>query len=145
MILEDNDGAENRGESQSILLVDDNATVRQALGMILELEDGLHVAGEARTAEEAMKLIKSIQPTVAIIDISLNKSDGVALLREAKALAPEMKAIIFSLHDESLYIDAARDAGADAYIMKSEEPRVIIQTIRTTLAGKQRFPAPATS
>jgi DNA-binding NtrC family response regulator len=123
-----------------VLLVDDNSTVREAISMIINLEEDLLVCGEARNAEEAIEQFLRTSPDTVLLDLSLKESDGISLIRQFHESDANANIIIFSLHDEALYINAARDAGAQGYVCKSESPHDIINCIRTVSEGQHRFP-----
>ena len=123
-----------------ILLVDDNSTVREALRMIINLKEDLLVCGEARNAEEAIEQFLQTTPDTVLLDLSLKGSNGISLIRQFHELDTHANIIIFSLHDESFYINEARDAGAQGYVCKGESPYEIINCIRTVAEGRSRFP-----
>ena len=123
-----------------ILLVDDNTSVREAISIILEDESDLTISGEANDVGEAKAKCDSLQPDLALIDLSLQGEDGLELVRYLATHAPAIRTVILSLHDEHLYIDAARDAGARGYIIKTEDPDAIVDRLRAVLNGREGFP-----
>jgi DNA-binding NarL/FixJ family response regulator len=73
---------------------------------------------------------------VAIVDISLKQGSGIELIKNLKALRPDVAVIVLSMHDERLYAERALRAGARGYIMKSETAKKVIVAVRQVLAGK---------
>ena len=126
----------------SVLIIDDNATVREALHIILQSVADLTVCGEAINATAAYELCNELIPDVALIDISLKGGNGIDLIKRLRSDFPDIKCIVFSLHNEALYIDAAREAGAHGYVTKGESPKQIIDCIRTVRDGRGRFARP---
>jgi DNA-binding NarL/FixJ family response regulator len=118
-----------------ILLVDDHPLVRQGLADMIGRHPDLKVCGEAENEPEALELIGSVQPDVAIVDISLENGSGIELVKSIKAIHPEVKSLVLSMHDESLYAERALRAGARGYIMKREAAKKIIDGIRAVMAG----------
>ena len=119
-----------------ILLVDDHPLVRQGLADMIGRHPDLKVCGEAENEPEALELIGSVQPDVAIVDISLENGSGIELVKSIKAIHPEVKSLVLSMHDESLYAERALRAGARGYIMKREAAKKIIDGIRSVMAGR---------
>ena len=126
----------------SVLIIEDNATIREAIHIILQSVADLTVCGEAINATAAYELCNELIPDVALIDISLKGGNGIDLIKRLRSDFPDIKCIVFSLHNEALYIDAAREAGAHGYVTKGESPKQIIDCIRTVRAGQGRFASP---
>jgi len=119
-----------------ILLVDDHPLVREGLGNLIRQQPDFEICGEAGTEPEALELVRTVQPAVAIVDISLETGSGIELIKGIKALYPDVTVLVLSMHDESLYAERALRAGARGYIMKREAATKIIQGIRSVLAGQ---------
>lgn len=125
---------------KKVLLVDDHSFVREWLSTVIGDEPELEVCGTAGTAREALQLLQSVQPDVAIVDIWLEHgSSGLELLKDIKALRPNIKTIIFSMHDELAYAERAMRAGACGYVMKRDATGKILDAIKTVLLGKTFF------
>ena len=119
-----------------ILLVDDHPLVREGLANLIHQQPDFEVCGEAGNEPEALELVSTVQPAVAIVDITLENGSGLELVKSIKALHPAVKMLVLSMHDESLYAERALRAGARGYIMKREAAKKIIQGIRSVLAGQ---------
>lgn len=122
-------------ENINILLVDDHPLIRQGIARLINKHQGYFVCGEAGDAEEAMTLLKSIEVDVIILDISMKGISGIELTKNIKNLYPEIKIIIFSMHDEKLFCKRALQVGARGYVMKHEPPETILKAIETVLEG----------
>jgi DNA-binding NarL/FixJ family response regulator len=119
-----------------IFLVDDHPLVREWLTNLLHQQPDLAVCGEAEAAPEALQEIARLKPQVAIVDISLKGASGIELIKNLKAMHPEVAVIVLSMHDEELYAERALRAGARGYIMKRETTKKIVAAIRQVLEGK---------
>ena len=119
-----------------IFLVDDHPLVREWLTNLIQKQPDLVVCGEAETGLQALPAITALKPDVAIVDISLQGSSGIELIKNLKLLRPPILAIVLSMHDESLYAERALRAGARGYIMKRETAKKVIVAIRQVLEGK---------
>jgi DNA-binding NarL/FixJ family response regulator len=119
-----------------ILVVDDHPLVRQGLVGLLSAEPGFEICGEASGAVEARQFVAQVRPDVAIIDLTLKDGNGIELIKEFHAQWSNMKLVVLSMHDESLFAERALRAGAVGYVSKHEASRTIIQAIRVVLEGK---------
>ena len=119
-----------------IFLVDDHPLVREWLTNLIHQQPDLVVCGESEDAPNAMQQIAATKPDVAIVDISIKHGSGIELIKNLKAMLPDLAMIVLSMHDERLYAERALRAGARGYIMKSETAKKVITVIRQVLAGK---------
>ncbi len=116
-------------------MVDDHPVMRLGLSQLIRAEEDLEVCGEASTAREALDYFGSQSADLIILDIALPDKDGVELLKDLRALRPDLAALIVSMHDENLYAERVLRAGAKGYVMKQEAPGNLIKAIRTVLGG----------
>lgn len=119
-----------------ILVIDDHSVVRHGLALLLKREHDLEVCGEAGTYEEALVLATQEKPDVALVDITLKNRSGLELIRDMQSAAPDVRALVLSMHDEAEYADRALRSGARGYVMKEDADDVIVQAIRHVLAGE---------
>lgn len=118
-----------------ILIVDDHPLVRKGLALTLEAEPDLEVCGQAASAEEALNMLNTVHPDLAIVDISLPGMSGLELIKHLHAWNPGLPVLVISRHDETLYAERAIRAGARGYVMKVEAVDVIVKAVRRVLAG----------
>ncbi len=117
-----------------ILIVDDHPLLRQGIRQVIELEEDLRVSGEASTANEAIDLVNRDTPDVVIVDITLaGNVSGIELVKSLNERFPEIRTLVLTMHDESLYAERAIRAGARGYIMKEVASKNIISAIRTIM------------
>jgi DNA-binding NarL/FixJ family response regulator len=118
-----------------VLLVDDHPIVREGLARVIDQEADLMVCGTAVNGREALQAVASAKPDIAVIDVSLEGSHGIDLVKELKGRHPELSVVMLSMHDETLYAERALRAGAKGYVMKREPPQKLLQAVRKVLQG----------
>jgi DNA-binding NarL/FixJ family response regulator len=126
--------ADGTGARRNIFIVEDNAMLRSALSSLLERESDFCVCGGAESIYEALAQIEQHAPDAAIVDLSLRGSSGMDLIRTLREQYPRMRLLVLSMHDEKLLGDAARSAGANAYIMKHQASDKLLDELRRCLA-----------
>src|SRR5439155_24977624 len=99
------------GQKQKVFLVDDHPLVREWLTTLINQQPDLVVCGETESAPRALQAIAQSKPDVAIIDISLEDSSGIELIKTLKQVQPGVLVLVLSMHDESLYAERALRAG----------------------------------
>jgi DNA-binding NarL/FixJ family response regulator len=125
----------NRGKTR-VLIVDDHPMTRDGLVHLIDREPDLVVAWRAESAAQALQTVVSEQPHLALVDITLPDKGGIELIKDMKAVRPELPVLVISMHDESLYAERALRAGARGYITKQEGGAKLMQAIRHVLAGQ---------
>lgn len=119
-----------------ILIVDDHAVVGGGLKQFLTNTGGFEVAGEARTGQDALKLVSTQSWDLLLLDIGLPDLNGIEVLKRIKRERPELPVLIFSMYSEDEYALAAREAGAAGYLPKNSAPEEILAAIRRASAGE---------
>ncbi len=118
-----------------IIIVDDHPIVRQGLGDLINREKDLVVCAQAENASQAIKAIKTQDPDMVIVDISLKEGSGLELIKDVKFKFDTVPMLVLSMHPEFLYAERALRAGAKGYIMKQEPNKEVIGAIRKILDG----------
>lgn len=118
-----------------IVIVDDHPMMRQGLAAQISDEPDLEVCGQAEDVNDALALVKSTSPDLAIIDIALKEGNGIDLVKDIKSRCPSVKMLVLSAYQESLYAERALRAGAMGYLNKQETGQEIFEAIHTVLAG----------
>lgn len=119
-----------------ILIVDDHPAVREALAARIGRYSDLEVCGEAVDMGEALRLVRSTRPDVAVIDISLQKGNGLDLIKQIVFRTNSVRILVWSTHSETLYAERVLRAGGLGYIQKDQATDKIIEGIRRVLDGK---------
>jgi DNA-binding NarL/FixJ family response regulator len=119
-----------------ILILDDHPIMRQGLAQLLAHEPDLQVCGEANEAREALANIPKTLPDLLLADLSLPDRSGLELIKDLQLQFPELKVLVLSMHDESLYAERVLRAGGRGYVMKQEGGRKLLEAIRKVLDGQ---------
>jgi len=122
--------------AKQIFIVDDHPVFREGLVGLVKREADLAVCGEADNASQALSGIESSKPDLVLADIGLPGKNGLELVKDIRAVHPEMAVLVISMHDETLYAERVLRAGGRGYIMKQEGPEKILQAIRQVLDGQ---------
>ncbi|MEF8795796.1 MAG: response regulator transcription factor [Salinivenus sp.] len=116
-----------------LVLIDDHPLMRKGLVRTIENEVDLNVVGQMSSAEEALEEIEELDPDLAVVDISLPGMSGMELIKHLQSRTPEVKILVVSRHDETLYAERCIRAGAKGYLMKQEAGDVIVKALRKVL------------
>lgn len=119
-----------------IVLADDHILVRQGLKRILGEMTDLEVIGEAGDGLALLKLLEKITPQMILLDISMPNLRGIEAIREIKALHPEAKILILTMHKDKEYLYQAISAGANGYLLKEDADTELSTAIETIRRGK---------
>ena len=103
--------------------------------MVIEAADDLEFVGEAATGTQALDMIVTAKPDVAVIDISLPRMNGIALARRLSAMCPSSGLIVLTAHEDRVYLDQALANGVRGYVLKKSSAECLIHAIRAVLAG----------
>jgi len=120
----------------AVLIVDDHPFMRRGLAQIIEDMPETSVCEEAAGVAEALDKIRLSCPDVVVVDISLGDGNGLELTKDIKAQWPDVKVLVTSMHDESLFAERALRAGALGYVNKSDDVERFIAAFRRVLGGQ---------
>jgi DNA-binding NarL/FixJ family response regulator len=123
-------------EIHRILIVDDHPLVRVGLKSLIEVEADLEICGETGQIGEALDLVRATEPDLAIVDLSLADGNGLELVKRLAAHQEDLRILVCSMHDESLFAQRVLGAGAMGYINKQEATTHILDAVRKLLEGK---------
>jgi DNA-binding NarL/FixJ family response regulator len=118
-----------------ILLVDDHPLVRQGIRKILAQKSELTVIGELPDGLELLDCLHKRLPHLIILDISMPHLGGIEATRRIKSSHPEIKVLILTIHNRREYVDQARLAGAEGYLLKDELDKELLPAIETLRQG----------
>lgn len=122
-----------------IFIVDDHRIVIEGLTIYLQSKPDLLVCGSARNAADGVKDIQQLQPDVAIVDLSLDNSSGLDLIKDIHARCPQIPVIVLSMHDEMIYAERVIRAGAKGYIMKDQSFERVADAIHSVMKKEMYF------
>lgn len=116
-------------------LVDDHEVVRMGLAMAIDEDPDFEVTGQAATRKEARDLCAEQTPDIAIVDLSLENESGLELIKDLVGRYPDLRILVLSMHDETLYAERVLRAGGKGYVMKSEGLDRVLDAMRRVMAG----------
>ena len=125
--------------ADQIYIVEDHGVMRQGYASLVEREMGLKICGKTGSATDARGEIPEVDPDLAIVDLSLDEGSGLELIKDLQSQCSDLKVLVVSMHDESLYAERALEAGAEGYVSKSEPSETVVTAIRQLLDGRMYF------
>ncbi len=118
-----------------VAIVDDDALIRQTLGMLLDLEPDLTVVAQGDNCAAALTILAEDRPDVLLLDMRMEPLDGISAVEQMSA-TDRRKVLVLSTFDEDRYVIPAINFGVAGYILKNARPEEIIRAIRQTAAGQ---------
>lgn len=118
-----------------VMLVDDQAIVREGLSAMLGVEDDIAVVGQAGGGAEALHLVPQVMPDVVLLDVRMPDMDGLTTLARLKSAHPALSIIMVTLYDDPDYLYRAVSNGAAGYILKDASRAEFVNAVRTIAAG----------
>jgi DNA-binding NarL/FixJ family response regulator len=119
-----------------VLIIDDHVMVREGVAQIIEQAEDLSVCCTASTANEGLEAVQKLKPDLVLVDITLPGKNGIEFIKEARAIQADLRILVMSMHDESLYADRVLRAGGRGYIRKQEGGDKLIEAMRRVLGGE---------
>lgn len=120
-----------------VLLVDDHTVTRNGVRLMLGTASDIEVAGEADSAEEAMRLVQTLSIQVAVLDIALPGKSGLDLLKWITEKKPDIAVLMLSMYSEEIYAMRALKLGAAGYLPKNTTTSAIVDAVRKAACGKK--------
>lgn len=123
----------------NVLIVDDQALIREGLNMMLSLYEGIHIIEEATNGKEAIEILEERDIDVILMDIRMLIMDGVKATRIIKEKHPDIKILILTTFNEDEYIFQGLNYGADGYILKDVGSEELVRNIKSVYKGDTLF------
>jgi two-component system, NarL family, response regulator DesR len=120
-----------------VLLAEDQSMVRGALATLLNLEDDIEVVGEAANGDEALAVAAATRPDVALLDIEMPGTDGIAAAAALRTTLPDCRVVILTTFGRPGYLRRAMEAGASAFLVKDSPAQELAAAVRRVLAGER--------
>jgi len=120
----------------SVIIIDDHPLFSRGLSQLIEAQRIYKVVGIAKNKTDAISMVTSLKPDLAIVDLNLGQEDGLELIKDILFIHPETKVLVLSMHDERFYAERALKAGAKGYIMKQEAESNVTTAINTVMHGE---------
>ncbi|GAA1924766.1 response regulator transcription factor [Streptomyces sodiiphilus] len=120
-----------------VLLADDEHLIRGALAALLSLEDDLRVVAEAASGPEALAMARAHRPDVAVLDLQMPGSDGVAVAASLRTEVSECRTMIVTGHGRPGHLKRALAAGVRGFVPKTVSAQRLAEIIRTVRSGNR--------
>jgi len=128
----------------TILIVEDQAMLRDSLEHIINEQDDMEVAGVSDDAAKALVLCRELKPNMVLMDvITKDDANGISCAAQIRKDLPDIKIVIMTSLPEITFIDEAHKAGAHSYIYKNAGNEHLFYVIRSTMKGNGIYPGPA--
>jgi DNA-binding NarL/FixJ family response regulator len=121
--------------SVRVLLVDDQILMRSGLRKLLEIEDGIDIVADVGSGPEALSVVPSCRPDVALVDARMPGMDGIELITQLTSSFPSVACIVLTTFDEDEYLFGALRAGARGFLLKDASPEELVAAIHRAAAG----------
>jgi len=118
-----------------VLIVDDDALIREGLKILLEIEADFQVVGTASNGQEALEMCRKEKPDLVLMDIRMPVMDGVLGTKLIKSHFKDIKVVILTTFKDDEYIKEALKSGAEGYILKNQPADSIIESLRAVSKG----------
>lgn len=119
-----------------VLIADDHPVVRQGLHTFLDLQEDLEVVGEARDGQEAVDIVRRLQPDIVLMDLVMPQLSGIDAIPQVREVSPSTKVIVLTSFADDEKVFPAVKAGAAGYLLKDAQPQELAQAIRTVHRGE---------
>ncbi|MDX1951024.1 MAG: response regulator transcription factor [Verrucomicrobiota bacterium] len=128
-----------------IIIVDDQPLFRRGLAELIHTNHDFMVSSEVGSRPEALEALANDLPDLITMELSLDGTDGMELLKDIHVRFPTVPTLVISTHDESIYAERAFRAGAKGYVTKRESDKTVLTAIRLLLEGRKYISPKMTS
>jgi len=129
----------SHSDKHTLVIVDDHPLFRNGLSHLISTEPKLQLVGEASTGKEGIHLVSQVQPDLLILDLKLKDIDGLAVMDIIKQKNTSSRIVILTVSDDEEDIINVLRLGADGYLLKDYEPKVILDGILKAARGEFIF------
>jgi DNA-binding NarL/FixJ family response regulator len=118
-----------------VVLADDHPIVLAGIRALLNADPGVDVVGEATNGGEALPLIRSVAPDVAVVDVSMPGLNGFELTERVTAECPGTRVLVLTVHEDAAYVQPLLKAGARGYLLKRSAAEDLLRAVHAVAAG----------
>jgi NarL family two-component system response regulator YdfI len=120
-----------------VLIVEDNPHFREALKRVLPFCAKAELVGEADCAQEAMDQIRSTQPDLVLLDLSLPRISGIDIIRQIRLCSPKTRILLLTIFEDDQIIAKGLDEGADGYCNKDRGREEVKRAVEAVMRGEK--------
>jgi DNA-binding NarL/FixJ family response regulator len=120
-----------------VLIADEYSIVRDGLRSLLEQHDDLRVVGAMNDGRETLAAAERLTPHVVVLELGVHVSEGLEAVRAIAQKMPDIAVIVLSMHDSSVVIQRALQAGASGYLTRHSSGEELVKAVREVAAGKR--------
>lgn len=118
-----------------VLIAEDHETVRQGLALLINSQPDMEVIGEAGDGTTAVERVETLQPAVAVLDISMPQMNGLAATRRIRERTPATAIVALTRYSDDPYVKEMLSAGASGYVLKQSASAELLAAIRAAARG----------
>jgi two-component system nitrate/nitrite response regulator NarL len=122
-----------------ILIADDHEIVRKGVSSLLQSRENFEICGEASNGEEAVQQARQLDPDLVVLDVTMPILDGISAAKRIRKLKPSTPILILSMHEGREMVRAAKLAGAQAFVTKSDVSSNLLKAVDAVLEGHTFF------
>lgn len=119
----------------TIVVAEDHAMVRQGMKLVISTEPGLHWVGEAGNGQDALELVRRLQPDVLLLDLGLPQMDGLEVMRAIAADTLPTRVLVVTARQDQQAVRTALSFGAHGYLLKTDDASALVSALRTVADG----------
>lgn len=119
-----------------VVIVDDHTLFREGLASIIQIEPDIEVSGLAGTVQEAVEIVRKLNPDIVLMDFVLPDGTGADATRLVLREHPDCKIVFLTMSEEDENLFAAIRSGAKGYLLKNMSPSKLVTTIRSVQRGE---------
>ncbi len=120
-----------------VLSVDDHALIREGIAALIANQKDMRLVGEASNGREAIEQFRSQRPDITLMDLQMPEMNGIDALIAIRSEFPGARIIVLTTYPGDALCKRAMTAGAQAYILKGNVRKDLLDTIRAVRAGKK--------
>ena len=120
-----------------VVLAEDHTILREGLKSLLSTNPMCRIVGEAEDGLDAIKAVERETPDLLLLDISMPRMNGLAVIRDVKRRYPETRILVLTVHKTEEYVLAAFQAGADGYLLKEATQSELTLAVESVLEGRR--------
>ncbi len=119
------------------LIVEDQTIMRDGLQALLASEPDFEIIGATAEGESTIRAATTLRPDIVLMGLSLPHMSGTNIISRIKRKHPEIKIVVLTFHKEDKFIQAALQAGADAYVLKDDSREELFAALHTAVTGRR--------